>query len=133
MRNRLGLLVAPVLGLTAMILPVLLRRPARWYDAPLFPVIRNAQEHLGIWQLVFFVGVGIVLGLAFPNRAAALGGAAIVALPLAAIAEMVVDPTSHNLWPFEFLFDAFYGALVAVGVVVARRLARRAVGPTKGA
>ena len=33
---------------------------------------------------------------------AALGFSTIVLFPIASIAELIVDPTSHNLWPLEF-------------------------------
>src|SRR4029453_11186811 len=114
-RRRLWLVVAPVLGLAATVLPVVISPPEYWYEAPLFPVIRNAQEHLGLWQLVLFFAVGLILGLGSSGRALLLGAAAIVLLPLAACAEMLVDPKSHKLFPFEFLTYAFCGLIVAVG------------------
>jgi hypothetical protein len=132
-RKGLWLLVAPLLGLTAMIVPVLMSRPAHWYDSPLFPVIRNAQEYLSLWQLVLFFTVGLVLGFGSPSRALLLGAAAIILLPLAAFAEMVADPTSHNLFPFEFMFYAFYGVIVAAGAWVAHRASRRSAGLASGA
>jgi hypothetical protein len=132
-RTWLWTLVAPVLGLMAMISPVLMRRPARWYESPLFPVIRNAQEHLGVWQLVLFFLVGLVLGVVSQTRALVLGALAVVALPLAAFAEMVADPTSHNLWPFEFMFYAFYGVIVAAGAALAHRASRRYARVASGA
>jgi hypothetical protein len=101
--------------------------------SPLFPVIRNAQEHLGLWQFVLFFVVGLVLGVVSESRALVLGALAVVALPLAAFAEMVADPTSHNLWPFEFMFYAFYGASVAAGAALAHRASRRYAGVASGA
>ena len=124
MRKRLWLLVAPVLGLAAMVLPVLISPPAHWYESPLFPIIRNAQKHLGLWQLVLLFAVGLVLGFGSPGRALLLGAAAIVLLPLAACAEMVVDSTSHKLFPFEFMFYAFYGLIVALGAFIAHLFSR---------
>ena len=132
-RKRLWLLVAPVLGLAAMVLPVLISPHADWYDAPLFPVIRNAQEHLGLGQLVLFLAVGLVLGFGSFSRALLLGAAAIAPLPLAACAEMMVDPTSHKLFPFEFMLYAFYGLVVAVGAFIANLANRRFGRVTSGA
>ncbi|OGU46170.1 MAG: hypothetical protein A2X68_10700 [Ignavibacteria bacterium GWC2_56_12] len=112
-------LIAPVLGLMAMILPVLLNRPVHWYDSPLFPVIRNAQENIGVTEFVLLLVVGFVLGHVSRMPALLLGGAAVILLPFAALAEMVADPTSHNLWPLEFMFYAFYGAVAAAGAGLA--------------
>jgi hypothetical protein len=50
------------------------------------------------------------------------GFAMLLGLPLAAIAEMLVDSSSHNLWPLEF---AMYGVLMlapTAGVAVARKV-----------
>ena len=114
--------IAAIFDLLAMILPVLLFPPVHWYDAPLFPVIRNAVEHVGRGQLVLLFTVGMALGFLSRMRPAILGGVAISLLPLAAIAEMVVDSTSHNLFPLEFMVYAFYGGIVAIGVFIARRI-----------
>jgi hypothetical protein len=38
---------------------------------------------------------------------------------------MFADPTSHNLWPFEFVIYGFYGCVVAAGAAVAHRVSRR--------
>lgn len=134
MKRRLLWFVAPTLGLLAMILPILVQRPGHWYDSPLFPVITNAQEHLGLWQLVLLFVVGLLLGLLFlKQRAPFLGALAVAALPLAAVAEMVADPTSHNLWPVEFMFYAFYGAIVATGAALGHLAGRWGSGVTGGA
>jgi len=130
-RKRLWLLIAPVLGVAAMVLPVLISPPAHWYEAPLFPVIRNAQEDLGLCQLVLFFAVGLILGYGSSSHALHLGAAAVLLLPLAAFAEMVVDSTSHNLFPFEFMFYAFYGLIVAFGAFIAH-LASRRFAPFRG-
>ncbi len=107
-----------------MVLPVWLWPPARPYDAPLFPLLRNAVEGAGVLQLVLLIAAGVVLGVVSASRAWLLGAAAVVALPLAAVAEMVTDPTSHNLFPIEFAVYAFYGLLVVCGAVAVRRLRR---------
>lgn len=131
--NRLGrwgpVVIAPLLGLMAMILPVIVERPARWHDSPLFPMIRNAVEHVGPWQLVLLFLAGVVLGFLSNRRALQLGLFSILLLPLAAIAEMFADPTSHNLWPFEFVIYGFYGLVVAAGAALAHRVRRRRARP----
>ena len=120
-----ALVLAPVLGILAMILPVIVERPTRWDDSPLFPVVRNAVEHAGPWQMALLFLAGIALGALSRRRALVLGLAAVILLPLAAIAEMFADPTSHNLWPFEFLIYGFYGCVVAAGAAIVHRSRRR--------
>lgn len=71
--------------------------------APLFPLLRTGVEHIG-W--IALVGLG-VLGLAAGSltRLPVLGiGLSSMAIPpIVAIAEIVADPTSHNLIPFELV------------------------------
>jgi hypothetical protein len=116
--------MAPVLGLLAMVIPVLVWPPAKHHDAPLFPLIRDAVEGFGLPQLLLLPAAGVVLGLVSASRAWLLGAAAIALLPLAAVAEMIKDPSSHNLFPIEFAFYAFYGLLVSGGVFAIRRVRR---------
>jgi hypothetical protein len=113
--------LAPAIGLAAMLMPLLIWPPARHYRAPLFPILREAIESMEVPQLLFFVAAGALLGLASKSRAWLLAAAAVSVLPLVALAEMVVDPTSHNLIPLEFMFYAFYGFLVWLGIVGIRR------------
>jgi hypothetical protein len=117
--------IAPMLGLGAMVAPVLVWPPPNPYSAPLCPLLRNAQEYLGLGQLVLFFLVGMVLGR-FNNRHPwLLGFTAVSVLPVVAVAEVRIDPTSHSLLPLELIFYASYGALVAAGVISARRASER--------
>jgi hypothetical protein len=126
MIRRWGILVAaPLLGLLAMVLPVLIKRPKHWYDAPLFPLVRNAVEHVGVWQIALLFLAGLVLGTVSRWRAMLLGGAVVLLLPLLAIAEIFADPKSHNLWPLEFVVYGFYGCVAAAGAGLVHRLNRR--------
>jgi len=118
-------LIAPVLGFGAMVVPVLVWPPANPYSAPLSPLLRNAQEYLGPGQLILFFIAGVALGR-FSNRYPwLLGFAAVSVLPIVAIAEVRVDPTSHTLLPLELIFYAGYGALVAAGVIASRRMSEQ--------
>ncbi len=118
----LGFVLAPLLGLLAMVGPVLLAPPAHPRAAPLFPLLASALKDAGLAQILFLFAAGALLGLVSSSRAWRLGLAAIALLPLAAIAEMLVDPTSHSLWPFEFAIYAVLGLVVTLGVFSVRRL-----------
>lgn len=113
--------LAPALGLGAMVAPVLVWPPANPYPAPLFPLLRNAQEYLGLGQLALFFLVGVVLGRFNSQRPWLLGFTAVSLLPAAAVTEVRVDPASHGLLPLEVIFYAAYGAIVAAGILTSRR------------
>ena len=117
--------VAAVVGLACVIAPPFLLPGGiqGTYTAPLFPTLVTAWENLafGPTMLSLFV-LGIVLG-AFQPKFWWLGGAAPLALlPAAAILEMVVSPTSHNLWPIEFALYAFVGLSSFLGAFFGSRV-----------
>lgn len=124
--NKVAWFIAPVLGLAAMVAPVLAWPPAEPYDAPLFPLLRNAQEYLGLGQLALFFVAGAVLGLFNDRYPWLLGFATVSLLPVAALLEVRVDPSTHTLLAVEVVFYGAYGALVAAGVFTSRRFTKRA-------
>jgi hypothetical protein len=88
----------------------------RYHSSSLFVLVAKSVEHLAGLDLLLFFCVGSLWGLlkGFPKGvAAALFQPAF--LPLVAIAEMFKDPTSHNLWPFEFVIYGFMGGVGALG------------------
>jgi hypothetical protein len=72
--------------------------------------------------LILFFVVGVVLGRFDHHHPWLLGFTTVSVLPLVAIAEVRVDPTSHTLLPLEVIFYAAYGALVGAGVISSRRV-----------
>ena len=106
-------LLAPILGLLSLILPVL--GSPRRVAAPLFPLVATGVKHIGLSTLGLLVLSGIVLGGAFGGRASwAASLVVFAAMPFIILAEVMVDPTSHNLFPFELVM---YGALSLIALV----------------
>lgn len=98
----------------------------RIYEAPLFPVLRTAWENLAFLPtmlLLFILGMG--LGAALPKSWRSVGISPVLLLPVAAILEMFADPTSHNLWPIEFVFYGFVGLAPLVGALAGSLVRRR--------
>jgi hypothetical protein len=126
--------VAGAAGLACVVAPPYLIQGQiqRSYPAPLFPAIRTAWENMAPvpTALSLFV-LGVALGAAQPRFWWVAGGGTVALLPLAALAEMIVSPKSHNAWPIEF---ALYGVvgLAAVGGAAVGRLARRRFRADKG-
>lgn len=113
--------------LTAMALggPACLAAPVLWaraplMTAPLFPLLRTGVEKLGWPALVLLVGLGIAGGVLSRVRARWLGLASVAILPLAAVAEIIKDPTSHNLIPLEIGMDLFLSLAAGLGARGAR-------------
>ena len=68
-------------------------------------------DGMGLLALVLLFGVGMLGGWAAPRQTPFLAMMAVGAWPVLALIQMQREPTSHNLWPIEFLF---YGLLSLV-------------------
>jgi len=123
------LAAASLLGLLAIVAPVWIH-DLRRYTAPLFPLIRSGVEGMSLLTLVFLFCTGFLVGCFGVGHPLLLGIATVALLPILAIAEMCVSPTTHNLWPLEFMI---YGliSLCAVAGAFAGRFAMRLVKTTR--
>ena len=116
--------VAALLGLTAFVAPVWVLH-LRSYSAPLFPLVRTGVEGMSFLTLVFLFCGGIILGCFGRGNPFLLGLTTVVLLPVFAIAEMIVSPTSHNLWPLEFAIYGVVSLSAVVGAFLGRFIRRR--------
>lgn len=107
-------ILANVLGLLSLIIPPYFF-PGRQYTAPLFPLLRTGIETLSPLSILLLILSGSVPGYLIGESSVLWGLAVVAALPIAALAEMIVDPTSHNLWPIEFSLS--YGFLALLGML----------------
>ena len=115
----LSFVCAAFLGVSAVILPVWLLSLRR-YTAPLFPLVRSGIEGISLLTLVFLFVSGLLLGFFGRGHPFLLGIATMALLPLLAIAEMVVEPTSHNVWPLEFMMYGFVSFSAVFGACIGR-------------
>ena len=107
-----------------MVLPVwfLALRP---YEAPLFPLVRAGVEGLSSLTLQLLFVSGLLVGSLGRGHPFFLGLATMALLPLLAIAEMVVSPTSHNLWPLEFMMYGVVSLSAVLGAYAGRYVQRK--------
>ena len=84
------------------------------------------------WSLaVVFVAAAALpwlCGARFRTACLAAGGAVPAMVLARVIVETAIDPTSHNLWPFEIVIAAMVGLVVAAAGALLGTLARRALG-----
>lgn len=102
-----------------------------WWTAP---YNRFTLSHpLSILGCVAFVCIAVwVAGwtpLGLGRGGLVVGGAVPCAVMARVVAETVMDPTSHNLWPFEVVFAAVFGFALAYAAALLGRLCRRLLGP----
>jgi len=122
-RRLIECVILAVAGVAVFVAPVLFIS-SPWYPAPLFPILRNAVEYLSKGALVWLFVAGGVAGLIFRSLNPMVVGLSMLALlPVAAVAEMMGDPTSHNLWPLEFAMYAVISLAPAAGAAAGRKAA----------
>ena len=115
----ISLVAASLLGLAAFIAPIPILHP-RPYSAPLFPLLRTGVEGMSVLTIVFLFCAGFLVGCFGRGHPFFLGIATVVLLPVAAVAEMIVSSTSHNLWPLEFAIYGFVSLSSVAGAFLGR-------------
>jgi hypothetical protein len=122
-RRLIECVILAVAGVAVFVTPLLfISNP--WYPSPLFPILRNAVEYLSKGALVWLFVAGGAAGLVFRSLPAVVVGMSMLALlPVAAVAEMMADPKSHNLWPLEFAMYAVISLAPAAGAAAGRKAA----------
>ena len=74
--------------------------------------------------LCLFV-IGVITGRLRPGRPLLWGLATMALFPVWAFIEIGLDPTSHNLWPLEFIMYAVLSLVGAVGAGLGGKLTGR--------
>ena len=114
-KNVLALIAISILGILSIILPVFILPDLKAYESPLFPLLRTGIEGISIYSLSFLLLSGFIVKLFSSISFWKIGLMSMVLFPLATFCEMIFDPTSHNLFPFEFVFYAIYTIPVIIG------------------
>ena len=123
----LSALAAPLLGLGSVLLPVWILEK-KILDAPLFPLIRTGVDAISTLSLLLLFGSGILLGLLGRANPVLSGLLTMALFPFFALAEVFADPTSHNLWPIEFLLYGLISLVAVLGACIGRFLQQRIKG-----
>lgn len=121
-RRLLCLAAMAVVGALCVITPHLAQGRPSGQDATL---LTRSIDGFGPPALLLLVVAGVAFGSRCSVPSWKLGVAAVVALPVWTLIDIIVEPTSHNLWPFEWLFYPFVAGPVFVGAELARRYAAR--------
>jgi hypothetical protein len=108
LKNASPLIIVSILGVISIILPVFILGDLKPYESPLFPLLRTGIEGVSKYSFLFLLLSGFIVKLFSDAPSWKIGLMSMVLFPLAAICEMIADRTSHNMFPFEFIFYAFY-------------------------
>jgi hypothetical protein len=118
-------IIAAVLGFISITSPpyIILGKKVVYYEDPLFPFIRTAIENLSLLPTTgLLILSGGIVGYLKPEKWGLLGFSTIVLFPLASITEMILYPTTHNLWPIEFFVYCILSIPAIVGALIGSKL-----------
>jgi hypothetical protein len=125
MHNFLLFILTAILGLVSIVIPPLLL-PGEYYNSPLFPLVRTGIERFSFLTMSLLIITGMLPGILSHRSAWIWGLGSVFLLPFLAISEMIVEPTSHNLWPIEFTVTyGFISIFATVGAVLGRFIKER--------
>ena len=114
-KNVSALIAISILGMLSIILPVFILGDLKPYESPLFPLIRAGIEGMSIYSLCFLFISGFIVKLFSNIPFWKIGLTSMVLFPLAAICEMIVDLSSHSLFPIEFIIYAITSISAIIG------------------
>ena len=104
-----------ILAMSSIVLPVFFLDDLKQYDSPLFPLIRTGIEGISKYSLGSLIFSGFIVKLFSDESSWKIGLMSMALFPLAAICEMIVDLSSHNMFPIEFIFYGFYTIPAIIG------------------
>ncbi len=111
-----------ILGMSSIVLPVFFLDDLKHYDSPLFPLIRTGIEGISMYSLGFLIFSGFIVKLFSDESSWKIGLMSMVLFPLAAICEMIVDLSSHSIFPIEFILYGLYSIPVIIGAYLAQSI-----------
>jgi hypothetical protein len=123
--NNLSAFIAiSILGMLSLILPVFILGDLKPYESPLFPLIRTGIEGMSIYSLSFLFLSGFIVKLFSKASFWKIGLMSMTLFPLATFCEMIFDPTSHNMFPFEFILYVIYTIPAIIGAAASQFMKR---------
>lgn len=116
------LFISSILGIISLILPTYFLTELKQYESPLFPIIATAVNGISIWAIILLVISGFSISLFSKIEGWKIGLSTMALFPIMSILEMIVDTSSHNLFPLEFIFYALLAIPSIVGAYIAKGL-----------
>jgi hypothetical protein len=124
--------IAPPVGPASFVAPLFATHLVTGHESWLELYALSVEKASGPTLFLLFVA-GLIAGRADRAvRAIGFGVLTIVLLPVAAVIQMVGDPTSHNLWPIEFVIYLVVSLVPACGVLLGRLIGPILFWPSDG-
>tara|TARA_B110000483_G_scaffold87276_1_gene107728 strand:+ start:147 stop:572 length:426 start_codon:yes stop_codon:yes gene_type:complete len=121
-KNLLQLFISSTFGLASLVLPTFFLTEIKQHDSPLFPIIATSVNGFSIWSIFLLAISGFIISLFSKIEGWKIGLSTMALFPIMTIIEMIVDTSSHNLFPFEFIFYAVLTIPSIIGAYIAKGL-----------
>lgn len=118
-------LLASSLGVLSIVLPIFFLPNIKQYDSPLFSIIRTGVEGISYWSFGLLFLSGFIIKIFSQASSLKLGLATMSLFPIMTILEMIVDPTSHNLFPIEFIYYGILSVPAITGAFISQRIFKK--------
>ena len=116
-------------GVVCVVVPVLVSGKPMM-PAPLFPLLRTGVEGLSWHAPLLLVLLGVGAGWLTRWWPLSVGLCSVAVFPVAAVAEIFKDSTSHNLIPFELIMYLFLSLPAMAGAWMGGMIGRLVRGRT---
>lgn len=123
----ISLISAPILGFLSLFLPVLLLTGIEYEkEYVVSSIVRYTYEGLvPVPTVILLLAACALLGFLSLRLWWLLGPLTMAVFPVVAVIDMMIWPTSHNLWPFEFIIYGLFCIPGLVGAFIGSRIGRR--------
>ena len=111
----ISIVIIAILGMSSIVLPVFFLDDLKHSDSPLFPLIKTGIEGISMYSLGFLIFSGFIVKLFSDVPSWKIGLMSMILFPLAAICEIIVDSSSHNMFPIEFIVYGFLTIPAIIG------------------
>ncbi len=113
-------LLASILGVLSILLPTFFLLDLKQYDYTLFPMIRNGIEGISIWSFGLLLLSGFGVKFLSKLKSWTIGLSTMALFPVLAIFEMIVDSSSHSMFPIEFILYSVYSIPAIIGAYISQ-------------
>lgn len=127
-RTIIAFVMLPFIGFLSFLLPVLIVKGVdrNEYVLNIVAIVNYSYKNVIFFPTATLLFVfGVAVGFIVQRFCLLLGLSSILVFPCVALYEMLINPSSHNLWPIEFIIYAFFSIPAIVGAFIGKRIGGR--------
>jgi len=125
--SKVCFILSPLAGFSCFFLPVLIFIGLDG-DYNFISIVNYTYKNVLFMQAVILLFIlGITMGMFIGKHLLLYGLLSVTIFPCVALYEIILDKTSHNLWPVEFIIYFIFSIPVIVGAFLGKVIKNKAV------